>query len=365
MDVVSLSIWGQLAIATIFFYMAWALGSKPPIFEIQTVEEPLPLAGRQRSEVGERRDRLEMVGSANKLRSAFSWADEVEKEEEAAAARTTETRFSEKRKPNPFGSGRPREVVLQERGIDWRKLDHDLPQSSPQFSSKLPKEKEKSRKEKIPTASTPLAVRGKQPPIPLSRGPQGIYLPQERPLVPLDQVPGAFVPPLRYPPKNVASLVDEARNFHRPQRMEIQRRGFQHNHHEESTFDELELKQFHKFGSSRPSRSQSHQHIGHFSIEEGSKRIFNEEDFANRAGRNADFSHGKRRKFCKRSLAGSRRVDERREDFVIHDYQFLPSAEERNWKNTQDGHEDDVLRRHSMGQLSTKSVKNRGRRLNH
>jgi hypothetical protein len=54
--------------------------------------------------------------------AAFSWADEVEKEEEEQA------RFQEnqKQKPNPFGSARPREVVLQEKGIDWRKLDFHL-----------------------------------------------------------------------------------------------------------------------------------------------------------------------------------------------------------------------------------------------
>lgn len=55
---------------------------------------------------------------------AFSWADEVEKEEEEEAQ--AQLHQIQKQKTNPFGSARPREVVLQERGIDWRKLDQDL-----------------------------------------------------------------------------------------------------------------------------------------------------------------------------------------------------------------------------------------------
>lgn len=62
-----------------------------------------------------------------KTGSGFSWADEVEKEEEEEEARI---RTCERQKPNPFGSARPREVVLQEKGIDWRKLDQDLHRSS-------------------------------------------------------------------------------------------------------------------------------------------------------------------------------------------------------------------------------------------
>lgn len=66
-----------------------------------------------------------MVGGETKIESAFSWADEVEKEEEEARIRT-----HERQRSNPFGSARPREVVLQEKGIDWRKLDQDLHQPS-------------------------------------------------------------------------------------------------------------------------------------------------------------------------------------------------------------------------------------------
>lgn len=32
------------------------------------------------------------------------------------------------RKPNPFGSARPREVVLEEKGIDWKKIDYCMQQ---------------------------------------------------------------------------------------------------------------------------------------------------------------------------------------------------------------------------------------------
>lgn len=57
----------------------------------------------------------------------LSWADEVEKEDEEAAR----AQVQRKEKPNPFGSARPREVVLQEKGIDWRKLDLHLEQQAP------------------------------------------------------------------------------------------------------------------------------------------------------------------------------------------------------------------------------------------
>lgn len=67
--------------------------------------------GRQREEI--------MVGG-----TGFSWADEVEKEE-ALQSQIEKKKEEESlgKKPNPFGSARPREVVLQERGIDWRSLD--------------------------------------------------------------------------------------------------------------------------------------------------------------------------------------------------------------------------------------------------
>lgn len=53
----------------------------------------------------------------------FSWADEVEKEEQISHAEKT------KKKPhempnNPLGSARPREV-LEIKGVDWRKPHRD------------------------------------------------------------------------------------------------------------------------------------------------------------------------------------------------------------------------------------------------
>lgn len=59
--------------------------------------------------------------------SILSWADEVEKEEqEEAGAQAHLLHQTKTQKPNPFGSARPREVVLQERGIDWRIIDQGL-----------------------------------------------------------------------------------------------------------------------------------------------------------------------------------------------------------------------------------------------
>ncbi|KAL3572342.1 hypothetical protein D5086_026246 [Populus alba] len=114
--------------------------------------------------------------------AAFSWADEVEKEEEEQA------RFQEhqKQKPNPFGSDRPREVVLQEKGIDWRKLDFHL--QLPSHIRQL--EDPKLCKEKIPASAAPGIDR-----------------------IHSNQNPVPFVPPLRYPPKNAIPSLSES-GFH-------------------------------------------------------------------------------------------------------------------------------------------------------
>ena len=87
-----------------------------------------------------------MVGRESKSGSVFSWADEVEKEEqeEEEAAGSGQAEVQTKQKPNPFGSARPREVVLLEKGIDWRKPDLHLQQPSPlryAISSPLPFQK--------------------------------------------------------------------------------------------------------------------------------------------------------------------------------------------------------------------------------
>ncbi|XP_062083358.1 uncharacterized protein LOC133789567 [Humulus lupulus] len=70
--------------------------------------------------------------------NTLSWADEVEKEEEEEAQahlfRQTKTQ-----KPNPFGSARPREDVLKERGIDWRVIDHGQGLLQLPFSDRIKK----------------------------------------------------------------------------------------------------------------------------------------------------------------------------------------------------------------------------------
>lgn len=68
----------------------------------------------------------EMVGQGSESRSAFklSWADEVEREEREEVSQS-QSQSQSRQKSNPFGSARPREIVLQERGIDWRILDQD------------------------------------------------------------------------------------------------------------------------------------------------------------------------------------------------------------------------------------------------
>ncbi|GLU07302.1 hypothetical protein SLE2022_242650 [Rubroshorea leprosula] len=72
-----------------------------------------------------------MVRDESKWEALLSWADEVEKEEEVAAAAAVATATAQqKQKSDPFAFARPREVVLQEKGIDWRKLDTNLEQPS-------------------------------------------------------------------------------------------------------------------------------------------------------------------------------------------------------------------------------------------
>ncbi|CAL9130770.1 unnamed protein product [Musa acuminata var. zebrina] len=63
----------------------------------------------------------------------FSWADEVEREEQEELEKAKgkdageeDEKQQPERKADPFGSARPREVVLEEKGVDWRKLDQEL-----------------------------------------------------------------------------------------------------------------------------------------------------------------------------------------------------------------------------------------------
>ncbi|CAO2184798.1 unnamed protein product [Urochloa humidicola] len=72
-------------------------------------------------------------GAKPTTRFGFSWADEVEREEreqeQAAMQQQQPLRLEAKReqiKPDPFGAARPREVVLAEKGVDWRARDRAL-----------------------------------------------------------------------------------------------------------------------------------------------------------------------------------------------------------------------------------------------
>ncbi|KAJ6343723.1 hypothetical protein OIU76_005466 [Salix suchowensis] len=151
-----------------------------------------------------------VAGEIKNGSAAFSWADEVEKEEEEQA------RFQEhqKQKPNPFGSARPREVVLQEKGIDWRKFDFDcqLPSHIRQLDDP---------KEKIPVSAAPGIdrIHSDTPSKCLKLELEGANSDLKRseilrvPLAVWNQIPVPFVPPLRYPPKNVIPSLSES-GFH-------------------------------------------------------------------------------------------------------------------------------------------------------
>lgn len=68
-------------------------------------------------------------GNEPARRFAFSWADEVEREEREQQQNEQPPRREEKGervKANPFGAARPREVVLAEKGVDWRARDREL-----------------------------------------------------------------------------------------------------------------------------------------------------------------------------------------------------------------------------------------------
>ncbi|OEL17821.1 hypothetical protein BAE44_0021159 [Dichanthelium oligosanthes] len=69
-------------------------------------------------------------GAKPTTRFSFSWADEVEREEqEQVTMQQQQPRREAKReqvKADPFGAARPREVVLAEKGIDWRARDREL-----------------------------------------------------------------------------------------------------------------------------------------------------------------------------------------------------------------------------------------------
>ncbi|TKW12236.1 hypothetical protein SEVIR_5G023800v4 [Setaria viridis] len=70
-------------------------------------------------------------GAKPTTRFGFSWADEVEREEREQVAMQQQQEEEAKReqikaKADPFGAARPREVVLAEKGVDWRARDREL-----------------------------------------------------------------------------------------------------------------------------------------------------------------------------------------------------------------------------------------------
>ncbi|KQK04100.2 eukaryotic translation initiation factor 4B1 [Brachypodium distachyon] len=75
-------------------------------------------------------------GKDRARRFSFSWADEVEREEQQLYEQQQQPapppRREEKNEPaktDPFGAARPREVVLAEKGVDWRARDRELESS--------------------------------------------------------------------------------------------------------------------------------------------------------------------------------------------------------------------------------------------
>ncbi|OMO82064.1 Plant specific eukaryotic initiation factor 4B [Corchorus olitorius] len=139
-----------------------------------------------------------MLGRESKNGSVFSWADEVEREEkEEAAAAAAAGGFDQaqlqqprQKKPNPFGSARPREVVLQEKGIDWRKLDQQSPLRHGSRNEKLQKQSN--------SQSETTVLNNKEQNTPPRFG-----------TTPQIQSPILVIPPLRYPPKFVAGVLYE------------------------------------------------------------------------------------------------------------------------------------------------------------
>lgn len=71
-------------------------------------------------------------------RFGFSWADEVEREEREQQQQQEQVAMPQRReakreqsRADPFGAARPREVVLAEKGVDWRARDCELDLDAP------------------------------------------------------------------------------------------------------------------------------------------------------------------------------------------------------------------------------------------
>ncbi|ONK67574.1 uncharacterized protein A4U43_C05F1450 [Asparagus officinalis] len=124
-----------------------------------------------------------MEGGEKKASFSSSWADAVEREEQEEAQK--------QRKPNPFGAARPREVVLEEKGVDWRKLDQGL-----EKNNSVLREDGKKPKENIFSAPTVLRrVHEQNKPRP--------------------QNPSPLVPPIMYAPRNIMTLMEQIRKDRR------------------------------------------------------------------------------------------------------------------------------------------------------
>ncbi|KAL5700902.1 hypothetical protein ACHQM5_026301 [Ranunculus cassubicifolius] len=125
-------------------------------------------------------------------KSGFCWADEVEKEEQEEYLNNL-TRLQ---KSNPFGSARPREIVLQEKGVDWREIDQKLVQSSVAREEKYTKE---NGSEEI----TELVGEKNLWSAGLEENVENTSIGCDQ----FDDSADSVAPPLRYPPKNYMFLM--------------------------------------------------------------------------------------------------------------------------------------------------------------
>ncbi|KAA8549106.1 hypothetical protein F0562_000790 [Nyssa sinensis] len=260
-----------------------------------------------------------MGGSENKHCTVLSWADEAEKEEEEAKAQ-----LDQKQTQNPFGSARPREIVLQERGIDWRKLDKDLQQQRSRISL--------GPKESI-QAPVELSTE-KKPMIPRSNVPQF-------PLNPLNHMPGILVPQLKYPPRivpanlfrstfgshNFQSRGTGPQNFHCKSLIEPEK---------ENTYYELRMEQF-----STALKS----HIHHYDCYIDQQKV------------------GRERGSNRRELRKSSTHEERRTS-VIGNKRWL-SVDQRVWKKTRGDYGRDGVMDGLMNSPPIETIENRQRKRGH
>ncbi|XP_050238938.1 uncharacterized protein LOC126688324 [Mercurialis annua] len=131
----------------------------------------------------------------------LSWADEVEKEEQQQEE-AAQSQLHHNQKPNPFGYAKPREVVLRERGTDWRNLDLHHQQPSILRHESVTENKMEF-KENMPVTGLVHSEEGKQ------RDANGGF---DLLAVP-NYMPVIVVPPLRYPPRNIVASMSQPRHL--------------------------------------------------------------------------------------------------------------------------------------------------------